>query len=116
MRSFGFVPSDQVSWSSVEKKAARYAFDKAYAARCAAILDKVRNMAAKASGPSTLWRIHDYLSDERAGTDQLFDYRYSVLLRVFAVLLREGWIHTDDLAGLNDEKLDKISRWAKLTL
>ena len=114
MKSLGFIPDDQVSWSPVEKKAGRYAFDRAYSAQCAVIREKVQKMAAKASSPSDLWKMHDYLSKERKRTDRLFDYRYSVLLQVFGILLRQGWIHTDDLAGLSDEKLEKIRRWAEL--
>ncbi len=104
---------DEVPWSPAEKKAARYAFDRAYAAQCKAILEEVRKMAAKASAPSDLWRIHDFLSQERKRTDKLFDYRYSVLLDVFGVLLRDGRIHSDDLAGLSDDKLERIRGWAK---
>lgn len=104
---------DEVSWDPVEKKAARYAFDRAYAAQCKAILEKVRKMAAKASAPSYLWRVHNYLSEERRRTDELFDYRYSVLLQVFGVLVRDRWIRTDDLAGPGDDKLERINGWAK---
>lgn len=104
---------DEVSWNPVEKKAARYAFDRAYAAQCKAILEKVRKMAAKASAPSDLWRVHHFLSEERKRTDELFDYRYSVLLQVFGVLVRDGWIRTDDLARLDDDKLERIKGWAK---
>ena len=105
--------TDKVSWSAVEKKAARYAFDRAYAAQCAAIGEKVRKMAARASSPADPWKILDYPSKERKRTDQLFDYRYSVLLQVFGALLREGLIHTDDLAGLGDDKLEKIKGWTR---
>ena len=104
---------DEVSWNRVEKKAARYAFDRAYAAQCNAILEKVRKMAAKASTPSDLWQVHDFLSEERERTDELFDYRYSVLLQVFGVLVRDGWIRLDDLVGLGDAKLERIRGWAK---
>jgi Photoprotection regulator fluorescence recovery protein len=111
----GDWPPKQDSWSPVEKKAARYAFDLAYKKPCEMIREKVRKKAEKASSPADLWKIHDYLSKERRRTDQLFDYRYSVLLQVFAVLLHQGLIHTDDLAGLSDDKLEKIERWAQLT-
>jgi site-specific recombinase XerC len=111
---YGFHPEDQISWSSVEKKAARYAFDKAYEKQCKAIRETVSKMASKASSPSDLWKIHDYLSEQRKRTDELFDYRYSVLLQVFGILLRRGLLHTDDLAGLSDHKVEKITKWAKI--
>ncbi len=104
---------ERVSWSAVEKKAARYAFDRAYIKQCELIREKVRKMAAKAASPADLWKIHDYLSKERVRTDRLFDYRYSVLVRVFGTLLHEGLLDTDDLAGLGDDKLEKIRGLAK---
>jgi hypothetical protein len=36
------------------------------------------------------------------------DYRYSVLIFVFAGLIREGWMSMDDLAELGDDKRKKI--------
>lgn len=38
----------------------------------------------------------------------MYDYRYSVLVTVFAGLLREGWITEEDLKGLAAEKIEKI--------
>ena len=106
--------TDQVSWSPVEKKAARYAFDRAYRRECDAIREKVQKMAAKASSSVDLWKIHDYLSEERVRTDRLFDYRYSVLLHVFGALLATGLLKMDDLVGLKDDKLERIKSWAKI--
>ena len=70
-------------------------------------------MAAAAKSSQELWKIHDYLSSERERTDGLFDYRYSVLLSVFAELLRQGMLDMDDLAGLDNDKLEKIKSRAR---
>ena len=64
------------------------------------------------SSPSDLWQIHDYLSGQRITVDKTFDYRYSVLLSVFGHLLREGWLTEADLAGLQQDKIEKIKQWA----
>jgi hypothetical protein len=98
----GHVAADQFKWSDVEKKAARRAFDLAYKRQCDLIRAKVVEMAAKASTSTDLWKIHDYLLGERNRTDDLFDYRYSMLARVFGALIQEGLLHTDDLERLGD--------------
>ncbi len=64
--------------------------------------------------PTVIWRIHDYLSEERKNTDKVFDYRYSVLIMMFGTLLRDGWLAEADLAGLQEDKLEKIRHWASL--
>jgi hypothetical protein len=113
MRSARWFTED-LPWSAVEKKAARRAFDRAYQRKCGVISAEVKKMAARSASPSDLWEIHDYLSEQRKTTDLTFDYRYSVLLSVFAHLLREGSLTEADLAGLQQDKIEKIKRWASL--
>jgi hypothetical protein len=50
------------------------------------------------------------------GIDQKYDYRYSVLILVFAQLLKQGWIEFSDLEGLNEDKIDKIKSIAAFNL
>jgi hypothetical protein len=40
--------------------------------------------------------------------DNKYDYRYSVLILVFARLMKDGWLMIDDLKGLGQEKIDRI--------
>ena len=101
-------------WSPSEKKAARRAFDRAFEKQCAALLADVKKMIAGRSSPVVIWEVHDYLSTRRKAVDETFDYRYSVLLEVFAKLLREGWLTEADLSGLQEDKLEKIKRWANI--
>ena len=104
-----------LTWSAAEKKAARGAFEQAYHKQCTAIAAKVKQMIGQAStDPTVIWRIHDYLSQERKNTDEVFDYRYSVLITVFGKLLRDGWLTEADLAGLQEDKMEKIRHWASL--
>lgn len=95
-------------WSKREKEIARNAYQAAYERECEAILHKVRTMAGEATDPEGLWRIHDYLTEKRKHTDEKYDYRYSVLVFVFARLIREGWIKEEDIAGLSEEKLHEV--------
>ena len=71
-------------------------------------------MLGAASEPADLWRIHDYLTEQRDRTDKKYDYRYSVLPVVFARLLKEGWLAEADLMGLSADKLEVIKYLAGL--
>ena len=54
---------------------------------------------------SDIWAIEDDLRRQRRTLDELFDYRYSQLLFVFAQLIGEGYLDEGRLAGLSDDKL-----------
>ncbi|MCX5819420.1 MAG: hypothetical protein NT047_05865 [Deltaproteobacteria bacterium] len=96
-------------WSEAEKKVARRAFDAALKRECAAVMEKLKGLAAKAERPDDIWAIHDYLTAQRKTVDGKYDYRYSQLIFVFVRLLRENWIEDKDLDGLGEEKLQSIS-------
>ena len=99
-----------MEWSKPEKEIARRAFNAAYERECMAIAHNIREMADKINKPSDVWKIHDYLTEKRKETDQKYDYRYTVLLSVFARLMCEGWIRAEDLEGLSGDKLQEIHR------
>jgi hypothetical protein len=101
---------EHIPWTPIEKKAARKAFDQAFERQRASIKAEAVNMIANAAAPSDIWRVHDYLSQRRRTVDALYDYRYSVLLNVFARLLSDGWLVEVDLAGLAEDKIDRIKR------
>jgi hypothetical protein len=107
---------NDIKWSKTEKIVARRAFEAAYQKECAAITAKLKEMIATASEPADLWRIHDYLTKQRKQTDQKYDFRYSVLILVFAVLLKEGWLNEADLQGLQEDKIEKIEYLANMHL
>jgi hypothetical protein len=90
----------ELEWSKQEKEIARRAFKAAYGHECMAIAENVRKMASEINDPIGLWQLHDYLTEKRRETDEKYDYRYSVLLFVFARLMREGWMKHEDLAGI----------------
>lgn len=102
---------EHIPWTQSEKKIARKAFDQAFERQCASIKAEAEKMIANVAAPSDIWRVHDYLSEHRRRIDALYDYRYSVLLEVFGVLLRDGWLNEADLAGLQQDKIDRIKRW-----
>lgn len=95
-------------WSPAEKKIAREAFDKAYQKECEVIIVKLKKMTAKTKKPDDIWRICDYLTEQRDRTDEKYDYRYSVLIFVFARLIKEGWLTEADLEGIGKDKVEKV--------
>ena len=95
-------------WSKTEKKIARIAFDKAYQRECSNLIEKIRTKAREISEPDSIWRFHDFLTEKRDEIDEKYDYRYSVLVLVFARLINDGWLDFDDLKGLAETKIDRI--------
>ena len=95
-------------WSKQEKTIARAAFDKAYEKECIQIIEKLKKKSLKLTRPEDIWDLHDYLSEIRQEIDQKYDFRYSVLILVFATLLNQQWLEIDDLEGLSTDKIDKI--------
>jgi len=97
-----------LKWSPGEKKIARKAFDKAYKKEMAQIRSVVFERIKESSEENDVWRLHDYLTKKRKEVDRKYDYRYSVLIWVFAGLIRDGLISMEDLQGLSDEKTSAI--------
>jgi len=98
------------SWTAAEKKIARSAFDLALGRELASVRHEVESVLAESRDVHAVWRVHEYLSDKRLEIDAKYDYRYSVLVSVFARLVQEGWLSEGDLRGLAAEKLEAISR------
>jgi len=100
------------NWSTGEKKAARRAFEVAYERECAALIAKLKEQTNRASDANDLWQIQEFLAAARKETDHKYDYRYSVLIWVFARLMREGWLTVADLSGLREDKIEEIKSLA----
>jgi hypothetical protein len=103
-----------ITWSKTEKSAARRAFDLAYRRECEAITQRIRDMIHDLAKPEDLWRLHDFLSEKREEIDEKYDYRYSVLIFVFARLMREGWLKASDLEGVHEDKVSRIMALADM--
>ena len=97
-----------IKWSPSEKKIARTAFDAALDSALAGTMAEFKRKAEAATMPSDMWEIEDYLHQRRREIDELFDYRYSQLLLVFARLIRGGHLGESRLAGLSEEKREII--------
>src|ERR1700676_1589807 len=100
-------------WSSAEKAIARKAFDRALHQDLEAIIRQAKKMAARIEQPSDLWELERYLTERRKEIDRQYDYRYSVLLNLFADLIQKGRLREQDLQGLSEEKLRHIRQMAQ---
>ncbi len=99
-----------LKWSAGEKKSARAAFDGALARECAAIRRDIEATLRDSAEATAIWTVRDYLNERAREVDRKYDYRYSVLIDVFARLLAEGWLALEDLAGLDAEKREFIRK------
>ncbi|MCK4506339.1 MAG: hypothetical protein KAW14_12055 [Candidatus Aegiribacteria sp.] len=97
---------NDITWSKSEKKIARQAFDSAYQRECDSIIQKIKKH--KLEKPEDIWSLRDMLEDRGNEIDKIYDFRYSRLIIVFAVLLKRGFLNIHDLEGLQEEKLEKI--------
>jgi hypothetical protein len=98
-----------VPWTPAEKKAARRAFDEALGRHLSAIIAEAKRRMANVVDPPDLWELETYLTESRKTIDRIYQYRYSDLLRVFAILMRDGWLKEADLVGLQPDKIAKVS-------
>jgi hypothetical protein len=95
-------------WSPAEKKIARAAFDAALAREKAAARRSVEALLEQSDDPDQIWEIHRFLDEKQRDLAEKYDYRYSVLTRVFRRLVNEGWLGPADLSGLGTDKLALI--------
>ena len=78
---------------------------------------EVESILQSSPDSAEIWRVRDYLNEKAREIDAKYDYRYSVLIDVFAQLIANGWLNVDELAGLHSEKLHLIRQasayWGK---
>jgi hypothetical protein len=101
-------------WSGNEKKIAMAAYEKAYKAEMRQIHEAVYKKLRDFRDENDVWRLHDYLTQKRKEVDRKYDYRYSVLILVFARLLSDGLIVEKDLEGLSQDKIANIKRFLEI--
>lgn len=102
-----------VPWTPAEKKAARRAFDEALGRHLSAIIAEAKRRMSNVVDPSDLWELETYLTESRKTIDRIYQYRYSDLLRVFSVLMRDGWLQEADLVGLQPDKIAEVKDGAE---
>jgi hypothetical protein len=103
-----FRTTRDLHWSPAEKKIARAAFDAAFAREMAAARRSVETLLEQSGHPDQIWEIHRFIDEKRRDLNEKYDFRYSVLTRVFRRLVNEGWLGPADLSGLGTDKLALI--------
>lgn len=102
-------------WSKKEKSIARKVFDSAYHKECLHVIKTIKDKAAQLNNPEDIWEFQEHLDQRLKEIGQKYDYRYSILILVFAQLLQQGWIDISELEGLNAEKIDRIKSLAAIS-
>jgi hypothetical protein len=100
-------------WSGAEKAAARRAFDLVLQAELEAVIRETKARAARIVEIDDVWKLEHWLGKRRREIDLKFDYRYSVLPEVFAVMISKGQLRLEQLHGIAPEKLDAIEKLAR---
>jgi hypothetical protein len=103
-----------INWTEAEQDIAQQAFDLAYKRETDALIQQVREGSGQIQRLDDIWQLHDFLSARRHDLDGKYDYRFSMLIFVFANLIKEGWLTPADLTGLSTDKLAKISSLAMM--
>ena len=80
----------------------------AFERHCAAITAGVKRMLESSTAPADIWRVQEYLSENRKTVDRIYRYSYSGLLLIFTILMRDGWLTEADLVGLQPAKIARI--------
>jgi hypothetical protein len=111
-RQDSYTTIRNLKWSPAEKTIARRAFNLALQRELAAVIREVKQMAARIEQPSDLWELERYLTHCRKEIDRQYDYRYSILLFIFADLIKKDRLREQELDGLAEDKLGYI-RWNK---
>jgi hypothetical protein len=103
-----------LDWTAEEETIAQTAIKNAYDRETQALIQAINQEASQIKEIKEVWQLHDYLSAKRHQIDGKYDSRTAVLLFVFADLIKEGWLHSEDLQGLAQDKLAKIFSLAKM--
>ena len=104
----------ETKWSETEEKIAKQALQIAYDRETSALIAHVRDRASSITELEDLWHVHDLLSTKRYEIDGKYVYNSSTMVFDFARLVKEGWLHLDELKGLKPEMLSKISALARM--
>ena len=103
------MQANTINWTKTEDKIAQEALQKAYQREISYLIQQIRDNASKIAEIDDLWRINDFLSARRHDIDGKYDNSESMFLFTFSQLIKEGWLKWDDLEGLSQDKLTKIS-------
>ena len=108
--------ASETKLSEPEEKIAKQALQTAYERETSAIIAKVRERASLIMELEDLWVLNDLLSTKRYEIDGKYHYNCYTIVLDLALLVKEGWLHLDELKGLKSEMLSKISALAQMSM
>ena len=101
-------------WSETEKQIAHEALSTAYTRETEALITEINQKASAITEINDVWSLSDYLNTKRYDIDGKYDYRDSTPIFVLAKLIKEGWLHPDELAGLTPDKRAKVAALTRI--
>ena len=104
----------ETKWSETEEKIAKQALQTAYERETSALIETIRDRASSITKLEDLWYLHDLLSTKRYEIDGKYAYNYPTIVFDLSLLVKEGWLHLDELKGFKPEMLAKISALTKM--
>ena len=108
------MQADYIGWNKTEEEIGQKALKKAYEREINDLIQTVRESAIQIVRLDDLWQLNDFLSAKRHHLDGKYNYSDSMLLFILAQLIQEGWLYLDDLEGLSQNKLTKISALTRM--
>ena len=104
----------EVEWSSTEREVAHKALETAFQRESDMMVSLIREKSSEISCLDDLWKLHDFLSARRHDIDGKYDDSQSMFVFVFARLIKEGWLTLDELEGLDQAKVSKVSLMTRM--
>lgn len=104
---------DEISWSPKEKKSARTIFETALQREMTEIEKILKEKIENIKESRDIWEIEQFLTTRRKFIEAKYDFRYSKLIIVLGTLLKEGYLHEDELTELSNDKQDMLKAFAE---
>jgi hypothetical protein len=108
------MKESESGWTEIEQKVARFAFEQAYKREIEALISQVRHKIDTLDELDDIWQLHDFLSARRYEVEGKYDFKYSILLFIFAGLIKDGWLQLNELEGLDEAKLAKVAALSRM--
>lgn len=108
------MKESESGWTEIEQKVARFAFEQAYKREIEALISQVRHKIDTLDELDDIWQLHDFLSARRYEVEGKYDFKYSILLFIFAGLIKDGWLQLNELEGLDEDKLAKVAALSRM--
>ncbi|MEY2983665.1 MAG: hypothetical protein RLZZ568_282 [Cyanobacteriota bacterium] len=108
------LQASEAPWTASETQCAHTLLKTAYEREVQNLLADVQAQVSGMTQVEDLWKFHDFLSAKRHEIDGKYDERESVIIFVFAQLLKDCLIDPEELDFLSGEKRAKIKALARL--